>query len=193
MAFIVIYDANVLVGNAQRDLLVRIALTGLVQAKWTDRILDEAFAAVQKSRPDIRPENISRTRQLMIDAVADCLVSGHEPLIEGLHLRDPDDRHVLAAAIKSGAQVIVTADKDFTVEDLAPWDIEAKHPDDFILDQIDINDRMVWACVQQIANSHQNPPETVEDVLGQLERSGLVRSAAALRSPPLPNPDIRGS
>jgi hypothetical protein len=47
----VIYDANVLVGNAQRDLLVRIALTGLVQAKWTDRILDEAFAAVQKSRP----------------------------------------------------------------------------------------------------------------------------------------------
>ena len=102
----------------------------------------------------------------MVEAVADCLVSGHEPLIEGLHLRDPDDRHVLAAAIKSGAQVIVTADKDFTVEDLAPWNIEAKHPDDFVLDQIDINDRMVWACVQQIANSHQNPPETVEDVLG---------------------------
>jgi hypothetical protein len=76
MAFIVIYDASVLVGNAQRDLLVRIALTGLVQAKWTDRILDEAFAAVQKSRPDILPEKISRTRQLMVEAVADCLVSG---------------------------------------------------------------------------------------------------------------------
>ena len=55
MAFIVIYDANVLVGNAQRDLLVRIALTGLVQAKWTDRILDEAFAAVQKSGPTSCP------------------------------------------------------------------------------------------------------------------------------------------
>jgi len=76
MAFIVIYDANVLVGNAQRDLLVRIALTGLVQAKWTDRILDEAFAAVQKSRPDILPEKIGRTRELMVEAVADCLVSG---------------------------------------------------------------------------------------------------------------------
>ena len=99
----------------------------------------------------------------------------------------------MAAAIKSGAQVIVTADKDFTVEDLAPWNIEAKHPDDFVLDQIDINDRMVWACVQQIASSHQNPPETVEDVLGQLERSGLVRSVAALRSPPHPTPDVRGS
>jgi predicted nucleic acid-binding protein len=183
MAFIVVYDANVLVGNTQRDLLVRIAMTGLVQAKWTDRILDEAFAAVQKWRPDIVPERISRTRELMIEAVPDCLVSGHEPLIESLHLRDPDDRHVLAAAIKSGAQVIVTADKDFSADALAPWNVEAKHPDDFVLDQIDINDRMVWGCVQQIANTRQDPPQTVNDVLNQLERSGLVRSVAALRNP----------
>lgn len=182
MAFIVVYDANVLVGNTQRDLLVRIAQTGLVQAKWTDRILDETLAAVQKSRPDIQPEKLSRLRQLMIDAVPDCLVRDHEPLIEGLRMRDPDDRHVLAAAIKAGAQVIVTADKDFTVGDLAPWNIEAKHPDEFVLDQIDINDRMVWGCVQQIAISRRERPETVEDVLAQLERSGLVQSVAALRS-----------
>lgn len=182
MAFIVVYDANVLVGNTQRDLMVRIAQTTLIQAKWTDRILDEAMAAVQKSRPDILPERLARTRALMIDAVPDCIVSGHEPLIDGLHLRDPDDHHVLAAAIQSGAQVIVTADKDFTAADLAPWNIEAKHPDDFVLDQIDINDRVIWTCVQLIANSRQGRPETVEDVLSQLERSGLVRSAAALRT-----------
>jgi predicted nucleic acid-binding protein len=181
VAFIVVYDANVLVGNTQRDLLVRIAQTGLVQAKWTDRILDEAMAAVQKSRPDVSPDRLARTRELMIEAVPDCIISGHESLIEAIHLRDPKDRHVLAAAIKSGAQVIVTADKDFTADDLAPWDIEAKHPDDFVLDQIDINDRVVWGCVQQIANSRKQRPETVEDVLGQLERSGLVRSAAELR------------
>lgn len=88
---------------------------------------------------------------------------------------------MLAAAIKAGAQVIVTADKDFTVTDLAPWNIEAKHPDDFVLDQIDINDRIIWGCVQQIANSRRGRPETVEDVLSQLERSGLVRSVAELR------------
>ena len=185
MAFVVVYDANVLVGNTQRDMLVRIALSGLVQAKWTERILDEMLAAVQKSRPDIAPPKLSRLRQLMIDAVPDCIVRGHESLIDDLRLRDPDDRHILAAAIKVGAQVIVTADKDFTAADLAPWDIEAKHPDDFVLDQIDINDRVIWGCVQQIANSRSNPPETVEDVLAQLERSGLVRSAAALRTPPL--------
>lgn len=88
-------------------MMVRIAQTGLVQAKWTERILDEAMAAVQKSRPDIAPERLERTRALMIEAVPDCLITGHEPLIEGLRLRDPDDRHVLAAAIKAGAQVIV--------------------------------------------------------------------------------------
>lgn len=182
MPFIVVYDANALVGNSQRDLLVRIARTGLVQAKWTDRILDEAIAAIGKTRPGIPAEKLTRLRELMITALPDGIIRDHEPLIEGLHLRDPDDRHVLAAAIKSGAQVIVTADKDFTGDDLAPWNIEAKHPDDFVLDQIDINDRVVWACVQQIADSRQEHPETVSDVLGQLERSGLVRSVAALRS-----------
>jgi predicted nucleic acid-binding protein len=182
MTFIVVYDANVLVGNTQRDLLVRIAQTPLVQAKWTERILEVTLGAVRKSRPDIPPERLERLRELMIAAVPDCLVRDYEPLIEDLHLRDPEDRHVLAAAIKAGAQVIVTADKDFTASDLEPWNIEAKHPDDFVLDQIDINDRIVWGCVQQIAISRRQHPETVEDVLSQLERSGLMQSAAELRS-----------
>jgi len=182
MPFIVIYDANALHGNTLRDLLIRIAQTGLVQAKWTDRILDEALGSVMKRYPDIPREKMARLRQLMIDAVPDCLVRGHEPLIDGLRLPDPDDRHVLAAAIKAGAQVIVTADKAFTGEALTPWDIEAKLPDDFVLDQIDIADRKIWGCVQQIANSRTQRPETVQDVLSQLERSGLVRSVAALRA-----------
>src|SRR5579863_3435415 len=101
MPFIVVYDANPLVGNTQRDLLIRIAQTGLVQAKWTDRILDEVIAALGKNRPDISPEKLTRLRELMIRAVPDGLISGHEPLIDGLYMRDPDDRHVLAAAIKS--------------------------------------------------------------------------------------------
>jgi predicted nucleic acid-binding protein len=193
VAFCVLYDANVLVGNTQRDLLVRIAMTGLVQARWTDRILDEVVAAVQKSRPGVAPEKLARLRQLMIDAVPGCIISGYEPLIDRLRLRDPEDRHVLAAASYADVQVLVTADKDFTNEDLAPWGIEARHPDDFVLDQIDLNDRLVWGCVQQIANSRSNPPETVEDVLAQLERSGLIQSAAALRRPPLAPGTLPGS
>jgi predicted nucleic acid-binding protein len=183
MAFIVVYDASALYGNSLRDLLIRIAQTRLVQAKWTHRIIDEALGAVAKSHEDLSAEQVARLKELMLAAIPDGLVEGHEPLIDGLTgLRDPEDRHVLAAAIKAGAQVIVTSDKDFTEDALTPWGIEAKSPDDFVLDQIDIADRVIWGCVQQIANSRKQRPETVEDVLAQLERSGLVQSAAALRT-----------
>jgi PIN domain len=168
MAFIVVYDANAMYGNTPRDLLIRIGRAGLVQAKWTQDILDEA---------------LGRLRELINSAIPDCLVTGYEPLIEGLKLPDPKDRHVLAAAIKAGAQVIVTANlKHFPAELLALWNIEAKSPDDFVLDQISIDDRTVFACVQAIADSRDQRPETVDDVLGQLERAGLVESAAALRT-----------
>lgn len=182
MAFTVIYDANVLYPNSLRDLLIRIAQAGVVQAKWTGEILDETLGSLRRNRPDISPNKISRLRDLMNAAVPDCLVTGYEPLIEGLKLPDAKDRHVLAAAIKVGAQVIVTRNlKDFPASDLQPWEVEAKSPDDFVLDQIGIDGRIVTACVRQIADSRTQPPVAVEDVLSQLERDGLVQAVAALR------------
>jgi predicted nucleic acid-binding protein len=182
MPFVVIYDANALYGNAQRDLLIRIAQSGLIQAKWTDQILDEMLSNLGKKRPDIPPEKLGTLRELMNKTVRDCLVTGYEPLIEPLQLPDPDDRHVLAAAIRSGAQVIVTTNlRHFPEAELAQWNVEAKSPDDFVLDQINIDARIVYSCVREIANSRWNPPDTVDDVLAELERAGLVQSVAALR------------
>ncbi|WP_415948254.1 PIN domain-containing protein [Streptomyces sp. KLOTTS4A1] len=108
MAFIVVYDACVLYPSTLRDLLIRTAQAGLVQAKWTDRILDEVFANLQANRPELDPAKLARTRELMVRAVRNCLVKDYEPLEAVLELPDADDRHVLAAAIKSQAQVIVT-------------------------------------------------------------------------------------
>jgi hypothetical protein len=80
MAFIVVYDANVLYPNTLRDLLIRIAqLPHIVQAKWTDEILDEMLEALRKNRPDISEEKASRLRERMIAAVRDCL-TGLRPL-----------------------------------------------------------------------------------------------------------------
>jgi predicted nucleic acid-binding protein len=183
MAFIVVYDANVLYPNTLRDLLIRISQAGLVQAKWTNEILDEMLRALNRNRPDIPSDKLDRLRQLMNGAVRDSLVSGHEALIEGLKLPDPADRHVLAAAIKAGAQVIVTGNlRHFPAAELRQWDVEAKSADDFVLDQIYIDGRTVAACVQQIADSRIRPPQDIEDVLSQLERNGLVESIAALRA-----------
>lgn len=182
MGFVVLYDANVLYPSTLRDLLIRIAQAGLVQAKWTDQILDEVFNNLTANRPDLDPEKLARTRSLMNKAVRDCLVTGYEPLIEAVDLPDPDDRHVLAAAIKARAQVIVTNNlKDFPPAALEAWDMEAKSPDDFVLDQIDLSRETVYGAVQRIADSRQNPPATFSDVLAMLERDGLVEASAALR------------
>jgi hypothetical protein len=81
--------------------LIRIAQSGLAQAKWTDHILDEMFDALQRQRPDLDSSRLDRTRELMGRAVRDWKITDYEVLIDSLKLPDPDDRHVLAAAIKA--------------------------------------------------------------------------------------------
>jgi len=103
-----VYDANILYRAPLRDLLIRVAQTGLVRARWTQAIHDEWMGNVLKSNPQLSTERLARTRTLMDEAVRDCLVTGHEDLIDSPTLPDPDDRHVLAAAIRAGAEVIVT-------------------------------------------------------------------------------------
>jgi hypothetical protein len=99
---VVVYDASVLYPSTLRDLLIRLVQSGLVTAKWTDRILDEVFGSLARDRPDLDPARLLRTRALMIRAVRDCLVHGWEPLVDVIGLPDPDDRHVVAAAIRAG-------------------------------------------------------------------------------------------
>ena len=97
--FTVVFDACVLYPAPLRDALMRLALTGLFKAHWTEEIHREWMQAVRKNNPQIDPKLLDRTRQLMNTHVGDAIVTGYEPLIKSLTLPDPDDRHVLAAAI----------------------------------------------------------------------------------------------
>src|SRR3954468_18597089 len=99
MARTALFDAYVLYPAPLRDFLMRLALSDLFQARWTDEIHDEWTRSVAADRPDISPASLSRSRKLMDEHVPDCLIGGYEPLIPSLTLPDPDDRHVLAAAI----------------------------------------------------------------------------------------------
>ena len=118
---IAVYDACVLYPAPLRDLLIRLARTGLFRARWTDLIHDEWIRNVLGNRSDLTAEQLERTRQLMNAAVRDCLVTGYEHRIEDLNLPDPDDRHVLAAALEAQAQVIVTYNlRDFPTSALHP-------------------------------------------------------------------------
>ena len=120
--FVALFDACVLSPASVRDLLLRLALTDLFRARWTDRIHDEWIGGVLKRRRDLSKAQLERARDLMNQAVPDCLVTAYESLIDGLHLPDPDDRHVLAAAIRCQAGVIVTYNlKHFPEDALAPY------------------------------------------------------------------------
>ncbi len=155
----------------------------MVQAKWTHQILDETFRNVVANNPHLSAERLKRTRELMLRAIRDGLVTGHEPLIDCLDLPDSDDRHVLAAAIKARAQTIVTFNlKDFPDDRLAPWQVEAQHPDQFVLDLIDLKKTTVFGVVQRMADATKNPPLSVDEVLTWLSRCGLVESVDALRA-----------
>jgi len=130
---ITVYDACVLYSAPLRDLLVHLALLDVVRAKWTDAIHDEWTRNVLANRPDLTPAQVGRTRALMDQHVRDCLVTGYEELIPTLTLPDPDDRHVLAAAVHAGATVILTFNlKDFPPVALLPHALEAVHPDEYI-------------------------------------------------------------
>ena len=182
MAFGATYDACVLYPAGLRDLLIRLAQTGLFRARWTDDILDEMVRSILDDRPDLKPEQLDRTRTLMCDAVADCLTTGYESLIDGLDLPDPNDRHVLTAAIRAGSGVIVTENiKDFPAAALEPYNIEAQTPDLFVLHLIELSPSTVRSVVQAQAGALKDPKMTVGEVLDHLARSGLPRSAAALR------------
>ena len=93
---------------------MELAGTGLFRAKWSARIHDEWTRNLLKNRPDLDANKLQRTVDLMNAAIPDCLVEQYEDLIVGLDLPDPDDRHVLAAAIHSGCDAIITMNlKDF--------------------------------------------------------------------------------
>lgn len=176
------YDANVLYPADLRNLLMHLALTGLFRAMWSASVHEEWTASLLRNRPDLTREKLERTRALMDEHARDALVTGYEDLISGLQLPDPGDRHVLAAAIRGRADVIVTMNlKDFPAEIVAPFGIEVQHPDDFVLHLLHLAPGTVMAAATAHRRSLRNPPKSVIEYLDTLERQGLTQTASFLR------------
>ena len=182
MPFIVFYDANVLYPAELRNFLMHLALMGVFQAKWSADVHEEWIGSLLKNRPDLTRQQLERTRQLMDRAAPDALVTGYEHLIPGLVLPDERDRHVLAAAIRSESGVIVTCNlMDFPPQILQQFDMEAEHPDEFILSLFDLSPTLVAEAAENHRTSLKNPAKTVEEYLDSLESQGLSKTAMTLR------------
>ena len=176
-----VLDANTLYPAPLRDLLLSLAADGLYHARWTARIHDEWVRNLGRNRPEIESQ-LAALVDLMNRSVPDCLVENYEGLVAGLVLPDPDDRHVLAAAIAGHADAIVTFNlRHFPAAALEPYRIEAIHPDDFVLNQVELQPYEALAAVKKMRARLTRPPQSAAELIATLARSGLPASAAQLR------------
>jgi predicted nucleic acid-binding protein len=183
VAFIVVYDACVLHDSLVRDLLIRVATKRAlnVRAHWSYQILDEMVRSILERRPDLDPQRLARTTQMMCDALPDCLVTGYEALVESIELPDPGDRHVLAAAIKAGAHVIVTYNlRHFPSAVLQPFNIEAQHPDEFLVSLLDLDLTTVRETFVELVADLRKSQWTSAEAASRLRDRGLIRAAQRL-------------
>lgn len=161
---------------------MHLAMTELFRARWTETIHEEWIASVLAAHPNLARAQLERTRDLMNDSVPDCLIEGYRSLIAGLTLPDPDDRHVLAAAIRAGAGVIVTFNlRDFPPADLELYGIEAQHPDEFIMHLFDLDPGAVCTAAKNQRQTLRNPPKTIDEYLQSLERQRLPATVVRLQ------------
>ena len=177
-----VLDACVLVPNALCDTLLRLAEAGFYRPLWSVQILGEVEDALLIIRPDLIPDRVRRRLDLMSSTFQDANVSGWEAVAAGLDLPDSNDRHVLAAAVVGGAQAIVTFNlRDFPASALEGRGIEARHPDEFLLDQLDLfPSRLVEVLVDQAAELRA-PTTDVAGVLNHLARCGVPGFVEAVR------------
>ncbi|RQT42134.1 PIN domain-containing protein [Burkholderia cepacia] len=160
-----------------------LALSGCFRARWSVDIHDEWKRNLLRNRADLTAAQLDRTASLMDRAIPDALVTGYEALIGGLTLPDANDRHVLAAAIRCNASVIVTFNqKDFPEEVLSIYGVEAQHPDVFVDNLFDLEPAAVVAAARRQRETLKHPPMIVERYLEILQRLGMVQTCKALEA-----------
>lgn len=172
--FTALIDANVFYGARLRSLVLFVAQSGTFRARWTEQIHTEWMTKLLEKRPDLSMPQLQKTRESMDRSVPDCIVVGYESLIENLKLPDPDDRHVLAAAIRAGADVIVTFNLgDFPDEILAPYGIHTKTPDDFFLDLESLHPAVLLDAAAKDKAHYKNPKLSVDEYISSLRTARI--------------------
>ncbi|MFZ2871453.1 PIN domain-containing protein [Zavarzinia sp.] len=179
---VAVYDACVLYPFHLRNILIQCAFDGLVDARWTDEIHAEWIRNLAANSPGTPASRFEATREKMKAALPDASVAGYHTLIPSLSLPDPDDRHVLAAAIAGKASLIVTWNlKDFPAPALDPHGIACVSPDNFLAN---LHAILPEALLDSIGRAKLNLRKTIpstDDFLITLERHGLILFSGVLR------------
>lgn len=174
MSFPVFFDTCALYGAALNDTLLRLAEHGIYRPIWSADVLAE----LERNLAERVGSPAARRRvAAMASAFPDASVEGYHYLVPTMTC-DAKDRHVLAAAVRSGAAVLVTFNTaDFPAESYEQFALDVVHPDDFLLDQIDLHEQAVRASLAEQVDSARNPPLTLTELLAALSRAGVTRFA----------------
>ena len=165
-----------------RDLWMRLILEEAIDARWTAMIHTEWTRNILTERPGSTPQQWDRVVDLMNRHARNALVTNFQHYISSLALPDPDDRHVLAAAISCQASMIVTFNlKDFPAKALKPYGLQAIHPDDFLLEVLNNNLNEVLVALRKQRAQLIRPAMSASEFLNQLEKHHLPRSSAILQ------------
>jgi len=171
---VAVLDACVLYSAPVRDVLLRCACEGLFSARWTNRIHEEWIGALLVQRPDLNRRQLERTRLMMDAHATECLIEGYSHREREIHLPDPEDRHVVAAAIHAAAHLIITYNlADFPARILATHGVLAMHPDAFLSALFDTDRNATLSAVRMQRASLKQPPMTAESLLEAFLRLGL--------------------
>lgn len=179
MKFPAFFDTNVLYGALLNDLILELADRGLFRPLWSKDVLCELRKNLVKNGEN--PLLVEKRVGTMERYFPDAMVTGYEDLVHTM-TNDEKDRHVLAAAVRSGAEVLVTFNmKDFPAESVEQFDVEIVHPDDFLLDQLDLYHAATLRALIELIEGYDSPAMTIEDFLIALMRAGVPRFAETAR------------
>jgi len=179
--FTCVLDTNVIYPIEVRDLLFWFAHYELYTPKWSIHIFDEWMEVME--RKGVSKEEILKRVEKANRAFPDALVNNYEALIDTLNLPDIKDRHVLAVAVKTNANVIVTNNlKDFPVEILERYGMTVKSADDFLTDVIDLNHEKAIEAFRRLVLNRRNPDLDAYQVLDALRKNGLTETANYLHA-----------
>ena len=174
-------DANILYPANLRDFLLQLAAADFFEPRWSDEIHNEWIENLLKNNTNLSREKLEATRAQMNRFFPQSVVTDYEDLIPQL-TNAPKDRHVLAAAIQSQAQYIVTINlKDFKATDLAPHGVQAIHPDKFALDLYRASPLLMVNAINEHRAILKRPPKTAQTYLDDLARNHLTQTAAILQ------------
>lgn len=178
--YTVVLDASVLFPNMKRDLLLRFFEADLYRARWTEKIQQEWFNRAVEKYPG-NEDKLRRTDELMRQHFDSAWVAGYERFTDAVILPDPDDRHVVAAALRCAAQYIVTDNiKHFPEAALGELDLERGTADSFLASTFEHYEAQALEVIRDHREGLRSKPTTSEYLMNLIAK-GLPLVAARLK------------